>query len=315
MILPDDTPGLKEALQRNAELARQGIWPEPILDVPSLIVIDEEKGDLLPVEEGALRKTRREILRMPDGRFAPKGQGSVLRGKPRRARTSHLGVTPYRGAGKSHDTDYYATTRFKGFEADARRLAAEHGLKITGFKRVRGVWQGGGEPSTVLSLHSKLPFDEHDAAVAEVMDALGSKYNQDGVIRFRSDSEGKSLRYHSRGKVDQKRVTELLDSGEYPMIFGATFLPDGRLEIINLDANPDTHDQALALAVALGGEFRYTRGNADLRSIEEDYARPDFGRRDSQEAAGDRGPDRGTGSGSELASRTGRSQRDDLDLR
>jgi hypothetical protein len=52
MILPDNTPGLKEATKRNHELMKKGIWPEP-LPIPSVITSDDDLlFDISPADGG-----------------------------------------------------------------------------------------------------------------------------------------------------------------------------------------------------------------------------------------------------------------------
>ena len=53
ILLPDDNPGLAEAVRRNHELMKKGIWPEP-LPIPSVITVDEDLPpyDIAPTDGG-----------------------------------------------------------------------------------------------------------------------------------------------------------------------------------------------------------------------------------------------------------------------
>lgn len=188
------------------------------------------------------------------------------RGKPLKKSTT-LGVTPFRGAGKAQGEDYYETTRFKGFVNDIGRFASEEGVRVEGISRVRGVWRGGGEPSAAVTLFGD------DESVQRVMDRLGSKYNQDGVLSFRPSGGGDSFRFHSTEKIDPAALEEAMLDDRFSAIAGATILPDGTVEFVNIGGDPDTNEQIVQLAEALGIEIEYDRGNAGLRLIEEDYPR------------------------------------------
>lgn len=52
MILPEDTPGLKEAIARNAKRMENGEWPEP-LPIPS-VVSEDDLDQLDAIQDGAL---------------------------------------------------------------------------------------------------------------------------------------------------------------------------------------------------------------------------------------------------------------------
>jgi hypothetical protein len=178
-----------------------------------------------------------------------------------------LGVTPFRGAGAAQGEDYYETTRYKGFVNDIGRFAEEEGVSVKSIERVRGVWRGGGEPSAAVTLFGR------DESVRRVMDRLGSKYNQDGVISFRESDAGKSFRFRSETKVDRAALETAMLDEQFSDIAGATILPDGRVEFINIGTDEGVSAQIETLAALLGIDLEYHRGNAELRLIEEDYPR------------------------------------------
>ena len=44
MILPEDTPGLKELIARNSAKMAKGEWPEPGPEIPSIIDLDDPEA-------------------------------------------------------------------------------------------------------------------------------------------------------------------------------------------------------------------------------------------------------------------------------
>lgn len=280
MILSPFTPGLDEALAYNDEIIARGGIPES-LGIPSQITGEADLARLDAIMNGALvteleeRKRRHAEEGIQEAtvgfeRLHPRGRaGRFIRKATTGMPDTVLGVTPFRGAGSAKGDDYYDTPRYKGFENDVFKFADEEGVEVRAVDKVRGVWQGGGEPSASVVLRGD------DDKVRKVMDRLGSKYNQDGVISFKKNSKGDSYRYQSKGKVDPDKLEEaLLDGDRFGEIAGATILPDGGLEIINIDGSPEVAAQVIDLFTLLGVDFRYSRGDAQLRFIEEDYPRP-----------------------------------------
>lgn len=202
-----------------------------------------------------------------------------------------LGVTPYRGAGKASGQDYYETTRYKGFVNDIQEFSKEEGVRVQSVERVRGVWRGGGEPSSAVTLFGD------DESVQRVMDRLGTKYNQDGVLSFRPSGGGDSFRYRSAEKIDPAALEEAMLDDRFSSIAGATILPDGRVEFVNIGGDEEVNIQIERLAEELGIEIGYDVGHAGLRLIEEDYPRQNTASSGSQSAVqeGGFGPGRGIG--------------------
>lgn len=278
MILPPFTPGLDEALAYNDEIIERGGVPES-LGIPSEIESEADLERIQAIMDGALVSELEARKRRHDGmdeatvgfeRLHPRGRaGKFIEKFSTGMPDTVLGVTPYRGAGSAHGDDYYDTPRYKGFENDVFRFADEEGVEVRAVDKVRGVWQGGGEPSASVVLRGD------DDKVRKVMDRLGSKYNQDGVISFKGRGKGNSYRYRSKGKIDPAKLEKaLLDGDRFGEIAGATILPDGSLEIINIDGDLAVAKQASDLFALLGVKYRYNRGDAQLRFIEEDYPRP-----------------------------------------
>ena len=280
MILPPLTPGLDDALAYNEAVIARGGVPDS-LGIPSEITSDEDIARVDAIMAGALVAELEERIRRDADtdlaeavvdfeRLHPRGRGGrfirkLTTGKP----DTVLGVTPFRGAGAAKGRDYYDTTRYKGFENDVFRFADEEGVEVRSVDKVRGVWRGGGEPSASVVLRGD------DDNVRRVMDRLGSKYNQDGVISFKRRGKGDSYRYRSETKIDPAKLEEaLLDGDRFGEIAGATILPDGSLEIINIGGDVKVTEQVIDLFTSLGVDFRYNRGDAQLRFIEEDYPRP-----------------------------------------
>lgn len=171
-----------------------------------------------------------------------------------------LGVTPFRGKGQAKGNDFYNTTRYKGFENNARRIAETHGATVEKIDRVRGIWAGGGEPSAQVDIKGGAK------EINAVMDELGRRYNQDAVLAFRSNPKGKSVRYLSAEPVEANRVTEAMSRVKLP---GATILPDGRLEIIDLDDSQV--DDVAKVADYLDTDLEYDMGDGELRFKGEHY--------------------------------------------
>lgn len=204
-------------------------------------------------------------------------------------------ATPYRGAGKATGNDYRGTTRYKGFEHSMPDLAKEHGLTFSSLERTGGVWEGGAEPSA-----KTIVLGTKKQAIA-LMDAVGSRYNQDAVIAFISGDGGPSTRYLSTGN---KRVTNgqvekaitKVNKGkpEAEQIQGATVLSTGKLEL--LDTENNARQAIFELADELGLEFGYDVGEAFLRFKYEDY--PDAQGHWKTEQA--RGPQEGLGEEPEI---------------
>jgi 8-oxo-dGTP pyrophosphatase MutT (NUDIX family)/2'-5' RNA ligase len=165
-----------------------------------------------------------------------------------------LGVTPFRGAGHARGSDYYDTSRYKGFEGDVKSEAQHEGVQLLGIDRVRGIWNGGGEPSARVRLRDGVD------AVNRIADHLGEKYNQDGVLRFRH-GPGAGGRYITEQPVDRGDLEDAISHTNLP---GATHLPDGRAEIIDLDGS--LAGEVKKLHEHLGANFVYhPGGEGELR--------------------------------------------------
>jgi hypothetical protein len=186
------------------------------------------------------------------------------------AGSTEIGLTPYRGTGTATGEDYYSTPRFKGFERKVQRQAKSLGLGYDGMKRARGVWAGGGEPSTVIGVRGER------SQVRGFMDLMGSEFNQDAVISWERDPEGPHLKYRSThpllatdDAIEQAiaKVSEELPEDE--QIQGATRGPEGHLEIIDLSG---TLPRAIAaLSAELEATFGYRRGRGELRFKGDNY--------------------------------------------
>ena len=68
MILPEDTPGLKELLARNAAKMANGEWPDAGPDIPSIIDLDDP--DAMAKFDAALA----ELAKLADDPEQPKSQ-------------------------------------------------------------------------------------------------------------------------------------------------------------------------------------------------------------------------------------------------
>ena len=201
------------------------------------------------------------------------GQPRDQRGRWRKAPggVEQVGVTPFRGRGKSDDQDYFNTPRYKGFERKLQAEADDLGLEMIGIERGRGVWAGGGEPTARVRLKG-----EHERVV-ELMDRMGAAYNQDAVISWRKDSDGDDRRYRSTVPVEttdsaiERAIADVNQAvpAEH-QIQGATRGPDGVLEI--LDLGNQAAGTVEALADDLDLTFRYAQGRGELRFKGEDYS-------------------------------------------
>jgi hypothetical protein len=184
--------------------------------------------------------------------------------------STEIGLTPYRGTGKATGEGYYSTPRFKGFERKVQRQAKSLGLGYEGIKRARGVWAGGGEPSTVIGVRGER------SQVRKLMDLMGSEFNQDAVISWEQNFEGPHLKYRSThpllatdDAIEQAMAKVNSKLPEDEQIQGATRGPDGHLEIIDLSG---TLPRAIAaLSAELGATFRYRRGRGELRFKGDNY--------------------------------------------
>lgn len=169
-----------------------------------------------------------------------------------------LGVTPFRGRGKATGDDYYATSRYKGFENELRRKAAAEHVEVHEVEHVGGVWDGGSEPSARVVLR------DGDDAVHRVMDHLGAKYNQDAVLRFKpglaSPGTGGGGRYRSETPVDPELVGKALHEAG---LGGATQLSDGRVQVVDMDGSDV--EKVRKFVGRTGAKFVYTAGHGELR--------------------------------------------------
>jgi hypothetical protein len=186
------------------------------------------------------------------------------------ADSTEIGLTPYRGTGTATCEGYYSTPRFKGFERKVQRQAKLLGLGYDGMKRARGVWAGGGEPSTVIGVRGER------SQVRKLMDLMGSEFNQDAVISWEQNFEGPHLKYRSThpllatdDAIEQAMAKVNSKLPEDEQIQGATRGPDGHLEIIDLSG---TLPRAIAaLSAELGATFRYRKGRGELRFKGDNY--------------------------------------------
>lgn len=183
-----------------------------------------------------------------------------------------IGVTPYRGAGKTKGADYFETTRYKGFERAVPEEAKAASVEFVSIERGRGVWAGGGEPSTKVRVRGG------EQGVHRLMDSLGRRYQQDAVISWRSHPNGPHRRY-----VSEPVAPSALDKIEDAIaevnkavvaddrIQGATVTPDGRVEIIDLARTAGSTRAVIALAERLNLRIRYDEGRGELRFRGDDY--------------------------------------------
>lgn len=170
-----------------------------------------------------------------------------------------LGVTPFEDA---HDKQegFYDSPKAHQFEQDARDFAEQEGMHFGSLDRVRGVWNGGGEPSYALHVQDGEP------AAQRLMDRLGGKYSQEGVVRFSHDPAGTSTRYVSKDTLTRDEALRRVSEAGLP---GATHRPDGKLEVIDInDENPEAAHKAFE---GLPGEVTHETGNAELRFGGEHY--------------------------------------------
>lgn len=184
-----------------------------------------------------------------------------------------IGVTPYRGAGRSHGAAYYNTTRWKGFERAVPRVAEQTGVVFQSLQPARGVWAGGGEPSAQVHVAGAPDRVQH------LMDELGGMYDQDAVIGFRPCKPCPSVRYVSAETVAPERAEQALREVDLP---GGTITEDGHLELI--DTEDSQFDQVASLADTLDINFKVEKGDGFLRFAGQDYQKRS-GQRRAQEAA------------------------------
>lgn len=184
----------------------------------------------------------------------PRGRGGLFADKG-----VAVGITPFRGKGHARDDAYYSTARYKGFERATASVAREEGVEVQHVERVRGVWAGGGEPSSQVVLCCDI-----DASL-RAADRLAAAYNQDGALYFHP-GDGPSVRYVSDTPVDRAAVEHALGAHGLP---AATFRTDGRVEIVDLDGTASTRITGLVNDVGVG--FGYEHGQAGLRLRGDDY--------------------------------------------
>ena len=205
-----------------------------------------------------------------------------------------VGATPYVDGPQE---GFYGTPLYVNFEDDVARIAASHDLKVDELTQAGGVWAGGKEPSAQLLIQGDR------AEVTEFMDELGSRFDQEAVIGFISNDNGASMRYISQDgerPVTAEEVAKALEEvnagrPEAEQVKGATALPDGKLELLDLE---DTAQPAIqALAQKLGIRFAYDRGDGFLRSRGNDYAEPGPQRRSELRALARGGAPQGLGAG------------------
>ena len=205
-------------------------------------------------------------------RLHPRNRIGRWREKPGGVLT-RIGATPFRGAGRAQGEDYFETTRYKGFENALPQMAAEAGLEFVSSTRTWGVWVGGGEPSAAVLVR------DGDEAVQSFMDAVGARYDQDAVIRFKV-GDGPSVHYLSQESVDAERVEQALAEVDLP---GGTVRADGRLELIDLDDS--ALDQVELLAENLELTWKVERGHGELRFAGEHYEKAGQRREAAEESA------------------------------
>lgn len=174
---------------------------------------------------------------------------------------SYLNITPF--TGKEPEAGFYDSARWHSFQSDLERVAKEEHVTIEGIDHVRGIWKGGGEPAARVILTDGIE------GVRGVADRLGAAYDQEAVLRFRRDDiRGRSYRYVSDQPITQEALDKAMLDSKLP---GATLLPDGRVEVIDI-GNQQALDVS-KLRSDLGVTFSYTRGDAELRADGKDYQR------------------------------------------
>lgn len=152
--------------------------------------------------DDALLAFDKDQLRGPDGRWrkVPGGSTSMF-------------VTPARSEREDAEA-YYATPRWKQFEAHVREQAKALGVKVEDEQRTQGIWSETPEPSATFTLSDGKAIDQLAARV-------GRRWDQDAVLNF-TPGDGPDAEWHFHDVGADHDAATILRAAQDHGLFGAT---------------------------------------------------------------------------------------------
>lgn len=226
--------------QKEAAKKKQFAYMEALKDVYDVLVDDlktavkQARGSALGKSNKgrtkAATQTKQTLekgeLPAPAGFIAESGSGT------------EIGITSFRGKPVSRvadTTEYYGSTRAKGFENSIERISDAYSFGGKEVKRTAGFWEGSIEPSYMMKVNETGKDVQAFAAVL----AKGS--NQDAVVLFSPSKTGAGTKYTFTGVKDPDAfLKQIKENG----ISGATVVDDS---VILYDIDNSLKDSIIKL--------------------------------------------------------------------
>ncbi len=179
-------------------------------------------------------------------------------------------------------TRYFSSTRFKGFERQVVKVAAQMNVQVIEEVHAAGVWEGNLEPAASITVQGA---DEDIAGLAKW---LGSRYYQDSVMVFTPHAEGVEGGMYVLSEIsDPNTDLDTSQAMDVPAALAAMHnagLKGGRVVGHRLEIADDGGEfrpqpkQIAELARSLGLRQQYTHGRVEWLNAGEAYKKGAVGR-------------------------------------